>query len=164
MKEIPLTQNKIAIVDDKDFEELSKHKWCINKSKSYVYAARRVRINGMTKLFKMHREILKLSYKDGKIVDHINHNGLDNRKCNLRLVDKSLNGYNCKKYINNPSGYRGVTKRKNKWRAAIRINGKLKHLGSFSSVRDAALAYDCAVSLYRIQNAPLNFPQGVNHV
>jgi hypothetical protein len=158
MKEIKLTQGKVAIVDDEDYERLVQHKWSLNKSKGYLYAARRDRIDEVSILLKMHRDILGLTYKDENIVDHINRNGLDNRKDNLRLVNKSINGYNCKTYNNNPSGYRGVTKRKTKWRSAIRINGKLKHLGTFSNIRDAAIAYDSAVIIHRVKNAPLNFP------
>jgi hypothetical protein len=84
-KLIPLTQGKFAIVDAEDYERLSKYKWHVDKGDSTYYAARGI----VGKNFRMHREILNAP--EGLVVDHRNHNGLDNRKKNLRLCTRSQN-------------------------------------------------------------------------
>ena len=158
--EIPLTKGKVAIVDDDDYERLSSHKWCVNGCSSHLCYAHRciAGANGKRYMQKMHREILGLKNGDGRIADHINGDGLDNRKINLRIVDKSTNNSNCKKHRNNKSGYKGVyaTWDRKMWMAKIRINGTLIVLGStFVTKEEAALAYDNAFATYRGFN---NYP------
>jgi hypothetical protein len=109
----------------------------------------------------MHRLIMKLSNGDGKMVDHINMNGLDNRKSNLRLTTFSLNAHHCKKLSSNTSGFRGIAWNNMRcaWQSTIRINGKRIFLGYCNNKLDAAVAYDMAAIKYRGDYATLNFPQ-----
>lgn len=96
---------------------------------------------------------------DGKLIDHRDGNGLNNLPSNLRIATSTENSRNRRKNSNNQSGYKGVCWCARKWRAAIRVNGKLKHLGYFENVTDAALAYDVAAIHYFGEFAHLNFPQ-----
>lgn len=137
MKRIPLTQKKYAIVDNDDYEELSKHKWCAFKPRNTFYAYRK--INKKTTL--MHREILG-AIKDQQ-VDHRNGDGLDNRKSNLRFCTNRQNQQNQHKTCGT-SQYKGVCwdKKAKKWRVDIRFYGSGKYLGHFNSEIEAAKAYD----------------------
>jgi len=158
MKEIKLTQNKVAIVDDEFYDYLSQYKWSAFSHRNTFYATRRM---GKTHQ-KMHREILGLSNGDGKIVDHINRNGLDNQICNLRIVDPSINSYNRRIQINNTSGYRGVYWNilLKKWTIYITIDKKLVYGGFYDNKVLAAKAYDKLALKVRGSDAILNFPEG----
>lgn len=159
MKEIRLTQNKVALVDDEDFERLNQWKWCAYKHRNTFYAVRSTYKQGKENI-KMHRQILNLKKGDGNICDHKNRNGLDNRKENLRLTTTGLNKYNCKKYVSNTSGYRGVSwyKDKRKWGADISKNGVGTFCGYYDDKVDAAKAYDYAAIRIWGEDAILNFP------
>ena len=142
MKEIPLTQGKIALVDDEDFEGLNKFKWCASKSNNIFYAQRGVRNKGKFKSFLMHREIVNIS--DGELVDHRNGNGLDNQKINLRLATHKQNMQNQDhSHKDNQYGIKGVYWRESrrKFVARIKANGKVKQCGSFNVLGDADSAY-----------------------
>ena len=106
----------------------------------------------------MHRQILNApAYM---LVDHINGNGLDNRKANLRLATGVQNGYNRRKTRKRTwSKYKGVTfdKRRKKWQAKIVVNGRKQYLGSFNNQLDGARAYDRAARKYHGEFAALNF-------
>lgn len=141
MKQIPLTQGQFTIVDDEDYDELIKLNWCANWSprvKSFYTVCGKLTDYGRS----MHRIIM--SAPKGMVVDHINHDTLDNRKCNLRVCTNSQNLMNSRKRSNNTSGYKGVfwDKDIHKWRAQITVGKKQKYLGSFISKSDAALAYN----------------------
>jgi len=158
-REIPLTQGKVAIVDDEDYQRVSEHKWCANKSRYLFYATRSAICNGKKITLLMHRFILNLAYGDKTIVDHINQDSLDNRKSNLRIATTWLNSYNCKMQRHNTSGYRGVTKYKNnRWEAYIKVGGEQKHCGYYSTPVEAALAHDVASLLAFGNDAMINFP------
>jgi hypothetical protein len=157
---IPLTQGKYAIVDPEDFERLNKYKWHAIKSKNTFYASRCIRLgNRKWKHIKMHREILDAP--DHLFVDHINHHGYDNRKANIRTATHGQNCYNRVHFRKHQSSkYKGVSlnKRKMKWIARIRYDGKHKFIGYFDDEIEAAKAYDEAAKKYHGEFAALNFP------
>jgi hypothetical protein len=143
MKQIPLTQEKFALVDDEDYEFLMQWKWYFSQG----YAARGasyVDCNGKskTKILKMHRVLLNPELHVH--VDHINGNALDNQKVNLRLCTHGENMKNSKIRKTNTSGFKGVylDKRVNRFVAQISINGKRTHIGSFKTAIEAAIAYN----------------------
>lgn len=154
-KQIPLTQGKFALVDDDDFEYLNQWKWNATQSGSTFYARRQEGIIPFKKTIPMHRQIMNTPA--GMEVDHINGNGLDNRRENLRNCTHAENKRNNKRYSNNSSGYIGVDRNKGKWRAYIQVNKKWIHLGYFSDPIDAAHAYDNAAEKYHGQYANTNF-------
>lgn len=143
MKLIPLTKNKFAIVDKVDYDriaELTKYKWQLHKSGDNYYAGAKIK----NKSISMHRLILNLS-KNTPIIDHINHNGLDNRRCNLRICSPTENQQNQIKRSNSyTSSYKGVHKKigGKKWIGQIVVNKKQIYIGSFDSELAAANAYD----------------------
>jgi len=94
----------------------------------------------------------------GKQIDHINGNGLDNRKCNLRFCNHAQNNWNSKKNITNTSGFKGVcwSKEKKKWIASIRVNGYQYYLGYFDNLIKAAKTYNRAAKKYHGEFAKLN--------
>ncbi len=142
MKEIPLTQGYVAIVDDEDFPELSKHKWYAVRMRSGVKAA--CWRNG--KHLYMHRAIMKA--KDGQPVDHRNHNTLDNQRSNIRLCTHSQNRVNQRKRPGCSSRYKGVYwhKGNKRWRAQIEYHGNRRCLRGFINENDAARAYNAAAT------------------
>jgi len=155
MKEITLTNSDFkGIIDDEDYERVSKYKWFLVKGKCTNYIQSTKRIQGKTK--SLHRFIMKET--NPKIdTDHKNRNGLDNRKINLRQATNTQNQLNKKKPKNNTSGFKGVIKRGNKWVAQIRINKKNTYLGSFSTKEEAATIYDLVALYYYPEFAYVNF-------
>jgi len=153
-KLIPLTQGKFAIVDPEDYDELSRYKWTAAKSPNTFYAVRSVR----RRQIRMHRLITDAP--KGLVVDHRNHNGLDNRKQNLRLCTRPENARNQRPQTNRSSKYKGVCWHKNqkKWLARVYSNGVTYHLGSFKSEIAAAKAYDKKAKELFGEYACLNFP------
>lgn len=155
MSEIKLTQGKVALVDDDDFEWLNQWKWYLGKGN---YATRDI-TNPLTKKREkvyMHRLLTKTPKK--LYTDHINGDSLDNRKENLRIVTHHQNMKNMKMHKDNTSGYKGVSwhKKANKWESQIMISGKKKHLGLYKQAKIAALAYNIASIGYNGKFAHLN--------
>ena len=147
MREIQLTQGKVAQVDDEDFEELNQFKWFARKLRNTYYVGRNsIYVSGeKRKVIDMHCIIIgKLK---GLQTDHIDGNGLNNQKNNLRFVTKRQNNQNRKNQIRT-SEYPGVCweKRRKKWRSRITINRIEKHLGYFESEIDAFNVYRQAVN------------------
>lgn len=160
-KEIPLTQGRVALVDDEDYEWLSQWKWCLRSSPSArnVYAGRRCPVKNDGYVIRMHREIL--SVPRGMEVDHINGDGLDNRRKNLRIVTRKQSARNSRVKRNSRSGYKGVFKTRNKtrnpWYAQLYISGrKTINLGYFRTPEEAALAYNAAAQSHNGEYAWLN--------
>lgn len=160
MPEIALTQNKIAIVDIEDFEVLSKQKWYAVKSGKTFYAAfskRKRKPDGTWggDQIKMHNLILPPA--KSLEVDHINGDGLDNRRTNLRLATHSQNIINVGKRFGK-SKYKGVSwhKRDKRWQAYININGIRRCLGNFKIEVEAAKAYNKEANKLHGQFARLN--------
>lgn len=153
MKEILLTQGKIALVDDDDFEEVSKYKWYAKyTSIKHCYAVTKVKSKYSEDKYcdlYMHHLIFGKPRK-GMVVDHKNKNSLDNQKVNLRFATKSQNGMNRGKSSINTSGYKGVFwhKRSKRWYSQIRVNGGLIRLGQSDSRELMAEKYKEACKKY----------------
>lgn len=150
-KRIPLSKGQYAIVDDADFEKLNRFKWHVNRKDHCVYASRGTKRSGVATNVVMHREILGLNHGDGLCIDHINHNGLDNRRCNLRICTNQQNQRNSIKSANATSRHKGVywDSRQRRWRSRIKCDGKDICLGSFHDESEAAKAYDAkAIELF----------------
>lgn len=157
MKLIPLTRGHAAIVDDADYPALQVYSWCYKRCGASQYAARGTKNNGLQETILMHRMILNAP--DGIEVDHINGDGLDNRRYNLRLVSSSQNHFNQRKQQRQTSSqYKGVYwhQRDKVWMARIQAFGSDYYIGSFSSEREAALAYNNAAIKYHGEYANLN--------
>lgn len=159
MKEIQLSQGLVARVDDEDFVELSKYNWYASKNRKH-YARRHQMVDGKKAKVYMHRQILKV--EDPKIfVDHIDGNGLNNCRNNLRTATHSENLANVFKRVGTSSKYRGVNLKKSsgKFQVQIQHQGKLYFVGSFTDEIEAAKAYDKkAVELFGAF-AKLNFSE-----
>jgi hypothetical protein len=154
MKEIQLTQGKVALVDDEDFEYLNQWRWYLLKSHTNYYAIRTSRPEN--KLIQLHRVVIKA--KQGEIVDHVNGNKLDNRKINLRICTMAQNCQNRKISKLNKSGYNGVSWciRSKKWVAQIQCENKKIHIGYFINPIDAAKAFNEAAIKFHGEFAKLN--------
>lgn len=160
MRYINLTQKKKAIVDDEYYKVVSKYKWHYVDAytpRKNGYARRQLRQGGKAIGYvRMHHLILP--FKKGYMVDHINGNGLDNRRKNLRLVTKSQNMMNSGVRVNNVSGYKGVSwvSREKKWRVTIWKENKQFDIGRFEDKVEAVKAYNQAAKMYHGEYAKLN--------
>ena len=149
MKGIQLTQGKIALVDDEDFEDLNQWEWYAAKNNNTFYAKRGIYSEGKRRQVLMHRQIL--NPPDDMQIDHEDHNGLNCQKNNLRHCTVSQNHWNSQLYRSNTSGFKGVSweKESGKWVSYIKFNGKTKNLGRYFSKQQAALAYNkAAINLF----------------
>ena len=154
MKEIPLSRGLVAMVDDEDFELVASYgKWYAHRDDTTFYARKNFNRGGVWSSVRMHGVITGLSY-----VDHINGNGLDNRRSNLRAATDSQNAMNRGMRSDNTSGFKGVTQKRSKWHASLQVNGKRRHLGDFATRIEAARAYDAAALIYFGEFARPNFP------
>lgn len=146
MKEIVLSKQQVALVDDEDYEFLNQWKWCVLKKRNGTYYAVRAGFLGLPVrkkiLIYMHRVILNAI--DNVKVDHRDNNGLNNQKYNLRLATNSQNKMNQGLRADSRSGFKGVSWNENmtKWQASIRVKGKLVILGYFDDLVKAAKIYD----------------------
>lgn len=149
MKEIPLTQGFVALVDDQDYWDLITYEWCVARRPTNVYAR-------SAKVL-MHRHIL--GRPDGD-VDHRNGNGLDNRRENLRVTSRRLNNANAR-HRGGSSQFKGVSWDigRGRWQAGICAAGRRIALGRFDDETEAALAYDAAARHAFGEFAALNFPK-----
>lgn len=142
-----------VLIDDEDYEKVMKYKWYLDGSKEnglYYFRVNIYEESVHTQFLSLHRYLMDCIKGDGKVVDHINGNTLDNRKENLRVCTHAENGRNRKKAKNNTSGYKGVcfNKNRNKWQSYIKLNSKIIHLGYFSTAELAYEAYCKAVPIY----------------
>lgn len=139
MKEIKLTQGLVALVDDEDFERINQFKWYAHKVGNTFYAGRNISIDGKQKCFRMHWDVM-----NNKGIDHINGDGLNNQRYNLRSCSHQENCMNQRKSKNKSSIYKGVSffKESGKWMANIKKDGKPIYLGLFTSEIEAARAYN----------------------
>lgn len=157
-KEIELSQGKVALIDDADYEWLSQWKWCASRRGNLWYAVRTIRLpDGTRRPLKMHRLITNAP--PDRLVDHIDCDGLNNQRSNLRFATMAQNIVNSPS-VRGISKYRGVTrnKRYGTWDTQIRTNGRRKWIGSYKTEVEAALAYDAAAREAHGEFARLNFP------
>ena len=155
---IKLTQGKVALVDKQDFDRVSKLKWSARKEGNSWYAKRNTSMKlGKCKTLHLHRFIM--NPPNDLEVDHINRDGLDCRRVNMRLATPTQNQHNSRLRSDNTSGYKGVqwNKKCKKWQAGITINSKFVYLGVHTTREEAALAYDKAAQKNFGEYARLNF-------
>jgi hypothetical protein len=136
VRRIPLGHDRFAIVDARDYRWLSKYKWCASQKSGKVYAIRRTKEG---RIVYMHREIMKAP--KGMIVDHIDHNTLNNRRCNLRVCRPEDNYANAGPR-GGASGFVGVYPRDGRWEAGITWRGVHYYCGKFDDPVEAAKARD----------------------
>jgi hypothetical protein len=149
---IPLNQGKYVIVDAADYDQLIKHKWSVTMFTEYA-----TRIEKGKTIY-MHNQIARP--QPGFIIDHQDHDGLNNSRANLRMATRSQNCCNRKKRKGCSSKYKGVyiDKKSRRFKAAIRCRNLRLHLGYFDTEVEAAKAYDAAAKLHHDKFAVLNFP------
>ena len=158
---VPLSQGKHALVDLQDLDRVFQFKWYAMRGKDacgapVYYAGRGDYSSGSRKGVLLHRFILNAP--PGMDVDHIDRTRtLDCRRCNIRLATRSQNIANSRKRLNAMhSRYKGVTRCKGKWQAAIKGGGRNIYLGRFANEDDAAAAYNAAATLHFGEFALLN--------
>ena len=153
MKRIPLTQGKFALVDDKDYDYLMQWKWCVTKGGGTFRTYYACRTESSRKI-SMHRQLL--ATPKGLQSDHINHNGLDNRRVNLRTCTVSANQQNQLPRLHGTSQHKGVSLHRKSWVARIACYGKHGYLGAFRTEIEAAKAYNNAAKVLFGKFAYLN--------
>jgi HNH endonuclease/AP2 domain len=159
VSEVVLKNGMVAIVDEEYFAAVSAWRWYAVLKHGIWYAMARPKILGKFTTIHMHQIILPLP--KGMMVDHINHNGLDNRKVNLRPATRSQNLLNSRKHRSGTSRFKGVRYAKNvqAWIAFSRRQGQRQYLGTFQTEEDAARAYDRFVLEHHGEFALTNFPR-----
>lgn len=144
---IPLTKGAVALVDAAMVDDLSRWNWCVYQGHYTTYARRRRRTNepAGSKLVLMHRVIT--GAPEGAVVDHVDGNGLNNRRVNLRVGTARENLYNVRRQKEPSSKYVGVAldRKTSRWQAYINEGGKKRFLGRFGSEVEAARAYNAAL-------------------
>lgn len=147
---LPITRGLRVLLDEADFVKLAQYRWCALMRDGVPYAARFVKGKALT----MHRVIAEPP--EGFHVDHINHDTLDNRRCNLRVCTKTEN-------LRNRRSHRGVSKyigvsrtKQGKWRTGIQRS----YVATFETQEEAARAYDAKAREIYGEFANLNFPTG----
>jgi hypothetical protein len=157
MKSIPLTKGQYALVDDEDYEHLACKPWgAANPHGTGYYAMRKEKRNGKMVAVYMHREIM--TPPDGMTVDHIDGNGLNNQRGNLRFATGHEQMWNRPLVRSNKSGFKGVSwyKQKGCWQANITVWNKQKFIGYFEDKIEAAKAYNDAAKRLHGEFARLN--------
>lgn len=148
MKLIPLTKGLFAKVDDEDYDHLMQWTWFAADGnwhrQTHYYAMRSTWYQGKVGRMLMHREIMKPP--QGMVVDHLNHDTLDNRRCNLRACTIRENSLH-----RNPNGptpvFKGYSRNRDKWLVRIKYKGASVHLGRFDNEEDAATMYNVACQI-----------------
>lgn len=150
MAEVPLTNGGVALVDDSDLNTVLLYKWYGKTNRRVRYAATNVRVGRCKyKTLYMHNLILKNP-------DHMNGNGLDNRRDNLRQASHAEQMRNRGTFRRSASGYKGVVRNKDNWAARICVDHKRISLGTRSSPEEAAKLYNAAAITYFGEFAKLN--------
>lgn len=155
MAVIVMPCGKSLLIDDADLDFVLSLRPRTNSFSGKLYAVGRKNNRAVL----VHRELLQAPRT--LHVDHVNGNGLDNRRCNIRLCSRSQNLANAN-FPKGVSGYRGVRKARNQrngWMAEIQVNNRRIYLGTFDEREEAARAYDTAAKQYFGPFARLNFPE-----
>lgn len=155
MKLIKLTNGMHAQVDDEDYDKLKNYRWYFYKNGNNYYTLTNIKQNGRYVTKQMH--VMIMGTPKGMHTDHIDGNGLNNQKSNLRICSCAENTWNSRSIIGS-SRYKGVNwhKETRKWQAKICVNRKQIHLGVHSSEKEAALAYNEAAKKHHGKFARLN--------
>lgn len=161
---LPLAQGTYALLDEQDLSVIGGVLWSEDSSRAGISYAKAT-MSGRSVF--LHRLIMNPAA--GMVVDHINHNGLDNRRSNLRVITPEENQWNrVGPNRDGSSGFIGVTHDKknltNPWLARIRVKGRTEHLGQFATPHEAAIAYDKRAIEVRGELATLNFPTGPTRI
>jgi len=154
-----LPGGRIFLIDDEDVPLVKMLKWRVmsRKGRATSYVRANIRLGGKRTSIMLHRLLMGLEHEDRREVDHINHDGFDNRRENLRIVTDIQQSMNkrkqCGKYT---SKFKGVSEHHGKWRSMAGINGNRVSLGIFETEEGAALAYNAWASTHFGQYAHLN--------
>ena len=158
MREIPLTQGLVALVDDEDYDKVCAYTWqAVTNGVDWYAVCTIYEADGAQWPLRMHRLIMDAP--DDMEVDHVDHNTLDCRRNNMRLATHGQNMANRRMpQGENGSGYRGVyMTTSGKWRAQIKSQGVIHQLGSYDTPEEAAMAWDEAALEMHGAFARLNF-------
>ncbi len=139
---IPLTRGYEARIDLADAPMVEAYNWKALVGSHTVYAGRNVWRDGRIITLRLHRIIL--AAPEGFSVDHIDSDGLNNTRANLRIATYAQNGQNARIRKDNTSGYKGVSRHGSKWQSVIMANGRKRYLGLFPTIQEAAAAYAMA--------------------
>lgn len=158
-----LNKGYFTKIDSEDLPRVSEHKWRVTTVDKYNKPRAVSSLNGR-KILLLSRFIMNAP--DGKVVDHVNGDTLDDRKSNLRVCSQRENLFNRKLNKNNHSGYKGVfwSGKHNKWLSQLQTNHKVYYLGLYSDKVKAAEAYDRKAIEFFGEYAKTNFPKTVNNL
>jgi hypothetical protein len=163
LKSIPLTNGWAAFVDDEDYERLATMAWYARQESHTTYVSGYAPSSGYGKgdYSRVLLHAFLMSPPSGLEVDHIDGDGLNNQRGNLRIVTHQQNMLNRRMQRNNRSGFRGVhfLSRTQTWRVGLKINGTLIHRYGFVTPEEAAHTYDELARHYHGAFARLNFPE-----
>lgn len=155
--QVPLQNGRgFATIDGADLGLVEQFKWWIKQCGNTAYAQTVLTRHGKRYATTLHRLVMGLEPKEPSIVDHINGDGLDNRRGNLRIVTPAGNAQNARRQKAPMSGFRGVDRVGNRWRASIMADRVLHRLGYFPTAESAAAAYNAAAIELHGQHAQLN--------
>ena len=158
VKEIPLQNGMVALVDDEDYERCKEHFWSVTSCETVLSVTTNVIVDDIRTTISLQRFIMQLNTGDGNVISFRDGDKLNCQKENLIVADRKIVARKARGQRNTSSKYKGVTWDKSlfKWRAAIKVDGKRKHLGCFIEEDEAAIAYNKAVLEYFGEDAYQN--------